>query len=518
MVVSALLQLPTPLLTKYLVDTVIPSRDLGLLNLMAAALVAFFLGSQLVNYIEKRALISYRTQFEQSLRTSLFDRLMAAPLPWLERESSGYLQSRMDSDVGAVGGLLMDTVASVLIDVLTFVVGVVLLFHFHLTLAILSLLAIPLFVVLLLFFAGRINLLAHDRQELWARLRGTEVELLKQARTIKAFNRVLPVRDRFTTLLSQAIGSSRRLQMTSVLSGIAIGFGGAALPILVIWYGIREIIVGNFTVGGFIAFNGCLGYLFSPVQRLATLNLDLQAALASAERVLEVLGLEDEKTQFGQLDPGEITSVELRDVSFHYPGGGGRGLDAVALSLHRGETVAVLGETGTGKSTITRLMLGLDVPQRGELLVNGRDYRAFDLAKLREHIGYVPQEPELLAGTLSDNLTFFSGNGLGLSLPKVIEWCELEGTIARLPQRLDTPVHEAGAGLSGGEKQRVAIARAVLRRPDVLILDEATSALDAETEARLVGTLAQLPWRPALLVVTHRTAFLAHANHTVTLG
>lgn len=518
MLLSSGLQLPMPLLMRYLIDVVVPARNLTYLSRLIFLLIGILLLSQVLIYLEKRLLVTYKNHVQRDLRTSLFKKLLTTRQSTLERETIGYFQARVDSDVDAISSLLMDTLLGAVVDILTLAVGVSLLFYFNAELALVGIMSLPAFILCYHLFSKRIHALAAKRQDSWARLRGTQVELAGQARVIKSFNRSNVILSLFATKLGQAIESDRILALTNVVATIAIGLTGAVLPFFILWYGIRQIILGGFTLGGFVAFNSCVGFLYGPVQNLAATNIAIQAALASAQRIFEILSYEEDDASFGTISLHEIQSVRLQEVSYVYDREEKRGLENVSLSLERGNVMAVVGATGGGKSTLGQLLVGLRVPTSGRILFNSVDYTQYDLAAIRTRIGYVPQEPDLLSGSIRDNITFFETSTDRALLDSVVAWCVLEQTIRRCAKRLDTHVLEAGGGLSGGEKQRIAIARALYRKPDLLILDESTSALDIETEKELMPHLLHLPWRPAVLLITHRRSFLHSVDKVLSLS
>jgi ABC-type bacteriocin/lantibiotic exporter with double-glycine peptidase domain len=519
MVTAALLQLPTPLLTRYLIDTIVPLKDLWQLNLFAIILLGVIGVSNLVNYYENYLLIIYRNKVETDIRSLLFKKILVSRLQGLEKSKVGYVESRINTDVTAVGSLFMETVLNLFLNFLTFLVGVLLCFHLNPRLAVVSLLSLPLFIISYHAFSRKMNRLTLLRQEKWAELRGSSVEYLSQVKIIKAFNKAKQTAKLFAVTLKEAIDSQKKLQVFSVIATIMIGITGSLLPLFVLWYGVREIILGHFTLGGFIAFNTCIGYLYNPVQNFVSMNIDIHAALAAAQRIFEVLDYPEEETLFGNRDLQGITSIRLKNVAFFYQNDNDekRGIEDISLSLEKGKKLAVVGETGKGKSTIARLILGLDVPQEGEILINGVDYRQFSLQSLRDHIGYVPQEPELLSGSILENIVFFAKDYDKTMVDRTVAWCALEKTLQRLQAGMDTMVYEAGTGLSGGEKQRIAIARALVRKPDLLILDEATSAVDPDTEKTLIDNILNLPWQPGIIVITHRYHYLERFHQVLRL-
>lgn len=518
MVISALLQLPTPLLTKYLIDEIVPAKDLKLLNIFGLVLVGIIILNNLFSYIQNHLLITYRNKIETDIRKTLFEKILNSKQEFIEKEKTGYIDSRIDSDVNAVGNLFMETLLDLVIDFMTFVVGVGLLFYLNKTLAFVSLLSLPIFIISFHLFSKKMNQLMNVKQEKWANLRGTTVEYIKQSKTIKAFNKGKIIYKLFYENLKEAIKSKNTLEIYNVISGIAIGLTGAMLPLFVLWYGIREIIIGNFTLGGFIAFNTCIGYLYGPVQNFVSLNIDIHSSVAAAKRIFEIIDLPEENDNFGNEIIKSIESIEMKNVTYYYKKDEKRGIENVTLKISKGTTLAIVGETGKGKSTISRLILGFDVPQTGEILTNNKKNTLLKLPSVRNKIGFVPQEPELLSGTILENISFMSKNIKNDWILHLIEICCLEETIKRFPNGLNTNVFEAGVGLSGGEKQRIAIARALYNKPDMLLLDEATSAIDSETEELLTINLLNLSWNPGIIFITHRLSFIDKVDKVLNLN
>jgi ABC-type bacteriocin/lantibiotic exporter with double-glycine peptidase domain len=518
MIISALLQIPLPLLTKYLIDTIVPAKDLGSLNLFALLLVGVVAIKNLIDYYQNRLLINYRNQVEADIRSLLFKKILKARTGLLEKLKVGYIESRISSDVSAVGSLFLETILGLIINFLTFCVGVALCFYLNAELAIVSLISLPIFIISYHAFSKRMNQLTKINQEKWASLRGNAVEYITQSNVIKVFNKAKTIIQVYVHCLNEAIQSNKKLQLLNLVSGIVIGITAVVLPLFVLWYGVRQIIMGQFTLGGFIAFNTCIDYLYNPVKSFVSININIHAALAAAERIFEVLDYEEETSQFGHVRLQEIRSIQMENVYYYYNAQEKRGVENVSLHLDKGKKLAIIGETGKGKSTIARLILGVDVPREGRILINRKEYREYDIHALRDHIAYIPQEPSLFSGSILDNMLFFSESPDKSTLEQILHWCVLEDTIKRFPMGLDTNVFEAGTGLSGGEKQRIAIARAVLRKTDIIIFDEATSAIDPETEKILVPNMLALPWQPGIILISHRYAHLGKFDSVLNLN
>src|SRR5262245_57104409 len=274
---------------------------------------------------------------------------------------------------------------------------------------------------------------------------------------------------------------------------------------------------GALTIGELMFFYTLLGYLLGPLERLASVNLQIQEALVAIDRLYQVMDLErepleDEKVPFR----GVGQAIELRDVSFRY-GCRAKVLDQVNLRIPAGQTVAIVGESGSGKSTLLKLLLQFYQPTEGRMFIDGIDLKDFGLRSLRDGIGVVSQEPFIFNATLRENIALGRPEA---TLAEVIEAAKAAGLdqfIAGLPERYETIIGERGANLSGGQRQRLAIARALLRRPEILIFDEATSHLDAATERAIQENLRTAFAGKTVVLVAHRLSTIKHADHIYVL-
>jgi ATP-binding cassette subfamily B protein len=294
----------------------------------------------------------------------------------------------------------------------------------------------------------------------------------------------------------------------SAIGGLLSGVAGIAI----LWYGGHRVIEGHLTIGELMFFYTLLGYMLEPLERLATVNLQIQDAMVAVDRLYQVLDIagesfDDRRAQFTELRDG----VELRDVSFRY-GCRANVIDKLSLTVPAGATVAIVGESGCGKSTLLKLLMRFYDPTEGQVLVDGVDLRDFDLESLRRQVGIVSQEPFIFNGTLRENIALGDPEANLDDVIGAARAAGLDDFINRLPERFETMLGERGANLSGGERQRLAIARAVLRKPALLIFDEATSHLDTATERAIQENLRGVFANRSVLLVAHRLSTIRDAD------
>jgi ABC-type bacteriocin/lantibiotic exporter with double-glycine peptidase domain len=297
--------------------------------------------------------------------------------------------------------------------------------------------------------------------------------------------------------------------------------------VIVLWYGGHRVMVGALTIGELMFFYTLLGYLLQPLERLTSVNLQLQEALVAIDRLYQVMDLDTE--QPGDHIKAEFTAprhaIRLEDVRFRY-GCRNDVLRKINLEIPAGKTVAIVGESGSGKSTLLKLLMRFYDPTEGRMLVDGQDCRNFDVHSMRRRIGLVSQEPFVFNGTVLENIALGCP---GATMNQAIEAARgagLDEFINSLPERYETVIGERGANLSGGQRQRLAIARALLRKPDILIFDEATSHLDTATELAIRQSMRMALADRTVVLVAHRLStikdadviFVLHGGHVVEQG
>jgi ATP-binding cassette subfamily B multidrug efflux pump len=505
--------LAMPQLIRLAVDQGVAQRQprmiaLAVGGLLAAALLrgafSFFQG-----YLAERA--SQGVAYD--LRNALFAQIERLSFSYYDRVPTGQLVARLTSDVeqirGFVGAGLVQLVAALVMLLGT----TVLLLLLDWRLALMALATIPPIFALLWRLVRRIGPLFGRVQQTLARLNTVLQEDLQGLRVVRSFGREAYEAERYGAVNDELLASNLTTVRTFADNFPFVFLLANLGTLAVVWYGGLQVMGGQLTIGELIAFNTYLGFLLFPILSIGFLSAGISRADASAARVYEILDapLEVRDAPQARPLPPILGRVELRDVHFRYPGSEREILRGVSFTAKPGQTVAILGSTGSGKSTVVNLVPRFYDVSAGQVLIDGQDVRAVTLASLRSQIGIVLQETLLFSGTVRDNIAY---GRPAATQAEVHAAAQADGFIRALPDGYDTVIGERGIGLSGGQRQRIAIARALLVDPRLLILDDSTSAVDAETEAAIQVALDTLmrDHRRTALVIASRLSTVRDAD------
>ena len=517
-VLSTLMVMVFPIVTKRVVDEVLyqhhPER---LTPLVLFAAVAFVIQNGL-NSLR----IVLNNTFEQrvifDLRSDLYSHIQMLPLRWFDNRATGDLMTRILEDVTSVERMLIDGIEQGVMAVLQLVVVLGMMFYFSVSLSFVGLAPLPLLAGGALWY----TLTAHRRYRLQRRAASAMNSLLHDnlagIRQIKSFVREREQHSRFNSVSDQLRRATLVVMRVWALYHPSMILIGSLGIVFTVWFGARVVLSGGMQVGDLIAFLMLTGFLYEPINKLHQLNQLVQAGRASGERVFEII---DEPIEPGWDVAKEAVrvkgDVEFNDVGFNYGKEGAPALQHITFHARPGETIALVGTTGAGKSTLVNLLTRFYEYETGEILIDGRPIRDFGTRRLREMIGVVTQESFLFNGSIRENLLMGRPDATDDEVLRAAEAANARGFIDLLPKGLGSVVGERGVKLSVGEKQRLSIARALLKDPPILILDEATASVDTTTERLIQEALEHLMSHRTCFVIAHRLSTILRADQILVL-
>ena len=515
-VVSGLLELGFPIAVKVFVDRLLPSQDWGLIVLASLGLLAVYLTNTglmtVVTYWGHMLGINIETE----MRRKAFDHLQKLSFGYFDNQKTGHLVGRLTKDLEEIGEVAHHGPEDLFIAIMTLLGAFVLMFMVHSQLALITFAIIPVTGWLIGRYGGRMT---RNWRALYARVGNFNARIEENVggiRVVQAFAN----EDHERRLFAQDNAAYRQTKLDAyriMAASTSLSYLGMRLTqMLVMIAGSYFVVRGELSQGGFVGFLLLVGVFFRPVEKINAVIETYPKGIAGFRRYTELLDTEPDIADL----PDAVEAPRLRgdiryeSVSFGYTADRPvlRGID---LDIRAGETVAFVGPSGAGKTTICSLLPRFYEATAGRITIDGIDIRHLKLASLRGQIGIVQQDVFLFAGTMRENIAY---GRLGAGEADIIEAARrarLDGVIARLPNGLDTVIGERGVKLSGGQKQRLAIARMFLKNPPILILDEATSALDTETERAIQQSLAELSRGRTTLVIAHRLATIRDADRII---
>lgn len=455
------------------------------------------------------------------IRTAVFDRMIGMSPAVYERLMTGEVLSRITTDTTLILSVLGSSVSVALRNMLILFGGLVLLLWTSAKLTGLVLLIVPAIILPIVILGRRLRVLSRENQDWIAASSATASESLLAAQTVQAFTHEGPTRAKFHDLTERSFTSAKdRIAVRAVMTAIVIFliFSGV---VGVLWIGARDVAAGTMTVGLLVQFVIYAVLVAGAVGSLTEVWGEVQRAAGATERLVELLNLQDTVKDAPIPIPAPSLAgaeVRLENVTFHYPTRLDRSaLQGVTLNVRPGETVALVGPSGGGKTTVIQMLQRFWDPQAGAVTVGGTDLRAMSRDSLRRQIALVPQDPVIFADTARANIRFGRPEATDAEVEAAARASAAHDFLAALPDGYDTFVGERGVMLSGGQKQRIAIARAILRNAPLLLLDEATSALDAESERAVQTAVEALSRDRTTIIVAHRLATVKRADRIVVL-
>lgn len=507
--------LALPILTKVVIDQIIPSGSttllfslgIGMLLLIAADLVVSLLRAMLLIYLQNR--------IDMRIMPAFFEHMLTLPLSFFQQRSSGDIIARMNSNT-VIRNIISSQFISTLLDGSLVVVYLIILMSTAPSFGLLTL-GIGILQILLLLSTNRtVRRLAKRELESMGKAQGYETEVLTGITTIKAMGAEQFVFQRWANLFSEQLNASLNRNYLSSVVGTLMSTLRALAPVLLLWAGTLQVLNGQMQLGTMLALNTLANTFLVPLSSLVYTGIQLQVVGSHLDRISDVMDADSEQDTANVKEPARLKGdIRCEHVHFRYDANSPAVLQDISITIERGQKIAIVGQTGSGKSTLGKLLLGLYEPDQGKIYFDDIELRNLNYQSLRSQCGVVMQESNIFSGSIRQNISLTAPD---ISLDRVItaaRLAALEEDIGLMPMGYETFVAEGGNALSGGQRQRLALARALAHAPAILLLDEATSSLDVVTERKVEQNLSRLPCTQ--IIIAHRLSTVRNADKILVL-
>ena len=518
LIIASLTNLAVPLYIKKLVDVVMVEKNMALMNNLTLSIAGLFL-LQLIfstahNYLfdltEKRAITDFRIK--------LFKHLHTLSLSFFVKRRTGEIVSRMTNDITTIENIVTDLPATLLQQSIRLFGGIIIITYMNWKLTCLILVLAPVLVLFARTFGRKLKKLSTEIQDKLAVSTTVLEENISCIQVVKSFVRSKLENERFGNAVEDSFQSAKKRVIISSFFGPSIGFIAFSTSLILLWYGGREVILGEISPGELIAFILYATIIAGPMGSFARLYARMQEGVGASKRVFEILAMEGEVRDLPDAKPLPRIEgkVELDDVHFHYRDDQAV-IQGISFTVEPGQTIALVGPSGAGKSTLVQLLHRFYDPIKGEIRIDGIPLKSAQQSSYWQQIGIVPQETILFGGTILENIEYAKP---GVTKEEVIQAAKAANAhnfIMETPEGYETVVGEKGIRLSAGQRQRIAIARAILKNPCILILDEATSALDNESELLIQEALERLMQGRTSFIIAHRLSTIHNAERIIVM-
>jgi ATP-binding cassette subfamily B protein len=488
---------------KYLIDNILVNGLLKSLHVISLGVLVVTLLKVMMDAFRNHLTLYLSQQIDINLITDYIDHILKLPISFYDKREIGEILSRIQ-DSSKIRDALSNAAISIMIDSLLIICGGVILYYQSSYLFKIAVILIPIYLILVLIFANKYSKVRKREMEKGAKLQSSLVETVDCIKTIKALNEerniYLNNENRFLNFIEEVFSANFIKNIQNSIDNLLAAVG----EIIILWTGGYQVINGNLTVGQLITFNALLAYFYNPLQNLIKLQPKIQKAMVAVERLKEIMVLKPVQISDSQMNiTGVKRLIEFKDVEFIY-NMRNKVLNKISFQIKPGQKVAFVGKSGSGKSTIIKLLMKYYAANSGEILIDGNNIDDINSTNLRDVIGYVPQDIFLFNKSIKGNISLDDKRHSIKDIIEVSKKSKIHKYINQLPNRYDTEITERGQNLSGGQKQRIAIARALLKKPDVLILDEATNNLDYSSEKSIYKMLDDVFSDKTVIIVAHR--------------
>ncbi|UHP11535.1 ABC transporter ATP-binding protein/permease [Listeria marthii] len=508
-----------PVAVNHVIDTLLPGKDFGLIITAALALLFFYILNTFMQYIVTYFGHMLGLNIETDMRRDLFSHLQKQPFGYYDNQKTGKLMSRMTTDLFEIGEVAHHGPEDIFISIMSLFGAFFLMLNINVKLAISTFILVPILTVLIVYFNKRMTKVTTGIFKDLGNFNAGVENAISGVRVVQAFANEPHEKGRFA-VLNQAYRKSK-LMFYKVM-GLSFSFNYFLMRLISLFallFGAYFTINGEISYGEFVGFILLTNVFIRPIEKINNVIESYPKGFAGFKRFLEVMDTEPTIQDEKDAKPaGEFRGdIAYNQVSFEYSDGKNV-LNHINLSIKAGETVAFVGPSGAGKTTICNLLPRFYEVSDGEITIDGENIKRFTLPSLRAQIGVVQQDVFLFSGTVRENIAYGKLDASDEEIAHVVKLAHLSKVVEEMPDGLDTIIGERGVKLSGGQKQRLAIARMFLKNPPILILDEATSALDTETEQVIQASLEELAEGRTTLIIAHRLATIKHADRIIVVN
>ncbi len=516
--VIQILGILTPLMTQVVVDKVLSHHAMNTLYTIAVGIFIVYVYELIINLCKSYLFVHTTNRIDVTLSARLFHHLFGLPLKYFESRRVGETVARV-RELDQIRSFLTGTPLSSMIDVFFVVVYVVVLFLYSVPLTIIVLASLPLFAILSLIITPLFKKSLDEKFETGAKAQSFLVESVNGIHTVKSFALESSFEEKWGDLQSDYVKAGYKTSMISQTSNAVAGFIQHLVDLLVLVYGAKTVIDGTLSIGQLVAFRMLAGRVSGPILRLVQLWQEYQQASLSVKRIGDIFNspIERKSDHSMQTLPMLQGRIRFENVRFRYRMDASDVLHGMSFEIRENKVIGLVGRSGSGKSTISKLIQRLYIPQSGRISIDGMDISLMDPQMLRRQIGVVLQENFMFNGTVAENISIHCPD---VTIEQIMETAKIAGAhdfIMELEEGYDTIIGEKGVSLSGGQKQRIAIARAIINNPRILIFDEATSALDYESESIIQRNLQDICKNRTVLIIAHRLSTLASADEIMVI-
>ncbi|MEM7792855.1 MAG: peptidase domain-containing ABC transporter [Cyanobacteria bacterium P01_C01_bin.118] len=511
--------LANPLMIQVIIDRVIVQQSVDTLHVLGIFLVIVAVFEAILGSLRTYLFVDTTNRIDMTLASQTIDHLLRLPLKYFDRRPVGELSSRVN-ELENIRQFLTGTALTVVLDAVFSLVYIVVMLIYSVKLTAVSLSTIPLFLGLTFFVSPIVRRQLRAKAEQNARTQSFLVEALSGIQTVKAQNIELNTRWKWQDRYSRYVSDGFKTVLTSTTASSASNFLNKLSGLLVLWFGAYLVLEGDLTLGELIAFRIISGYVTQPLLRLTQLWQNFQETALSLERLSDIIDhpQEQEEEQRSQIPMPDIKGhVRYENLSFRFGASGPLQLSNINAEFQAGQFIGLVGLSGSGKSTMMKLLPRLYEPNSGRILIDNYDINKVELYSLRRQVGIVPQDSLLFEGTIQENISLTNPEATTEEVIQAAKIACCHDFIMEMAVGYNTRVGERGSSLSGGQRQRIAIARTIIQNPRLLILDEATSALDYDTEAQVSANLKKWSKGRTVFFITHRLGALRSADNILVM-